>query len=210
MDNLVNTIHVQFKFLTLSMSSHTCSTKTLTLETSSVWFIYCFKNTWACVQFVEINKKYKPMLVSQLLSKVQDSDELLESNLSTILKTSAWIKTVLVQETKWAEVLDMRLQLSNIFLTFTLCWMNAFILNSTLKKGLYSVPEWYPIGKRRSNLSVQKVFSKFALLKNHAFWLMMLCSVRQVTILKKECQSMGAACTPSCAVHTFWGRCIAT
>ena len=42
----------------------------------------------------------KPMSVAQLLPKVQDSDEHLESNLSTILKTGAWYKTVLVHETK--------------------------------------------------------------------------------------------------------------
>lgn len=87
MDNLANTMHVQFKFLTLSMSSHTCSTKTLTLERSSICFIYCFKNTCGHVyNLLKSTSSISPMLVAQLLSKVQDSDELLESNLSTMLK----------------------------------------------------------------------------------------------------------------------------
>ena len=57
--------------------------------------------------------KSRPMSVDQLLSKVQSSDEHLESNLSTILQTGAWYQAVLVHETERSEVHDPRVRTSH-------------------------------------------------------------------------------------------------
>ena len=101
------------------------------------------------------------MSVAQLLSKVQDSDEHLESNLSTILKQVRGTKQFWYTRQSELRCMIREYGSPTFFLTFSCAEYECVHIEWYLRK-VNSVPESYPIRKlcNEDPISVSRKFSQ--------------------------------------------------
>ena len=138
--------------------------------------------------------KSRPMSVDQLLSKVQSSDEHLESNLSTILQQVRGTKQYWFMKQSDLKCMIREYGPPTLFLTFSCAEYDCVDIARYLRK-VNNVPEDYPIGKlcTEDPISVSRKFSQ----KFHAFFQSVLIKgaiLGQVSHFywKKEYQNRGA------------------
>ena len=138
--------------------------------------------------------KSRPMAVDQLLSKVQSSDQYLESNLTTMLQQVRGTQQYWFTRQSEVKCMIREYGPPTLFLTFSCAEYECADIARYLRK-INDVPDNYPIGRlcTEDPISVSRKFSQ----KFHAFWQKVLIKGEVLGKVnhfywKKEYQNRGA------------------